>query len=160
MSLHEARKGQVLVNPKGSRSETLAFDLVERLGEVKEVGYQIQHLGAYFAFLPSRVGHNAGLDAALRCFLSAHRNLLRKESAHVRECEVQDYNQALRLIRQDIEVARDKTPSETVCAAMILASYEVGIPAQNSACCLLMTGSSSGQTTNINGSLMRVARQR
>lgn len=126
----EAKSNQLLVQPTSSRAQMLAFDLVERLNEVKEIGYQVQQLGGYFSFLPSRVGNNAALDAALRCFLSAHRNLLPIGSACRREQELQDYNNAICLVRRDIEIARDKTSSETVCAAMILANYEVGFYAQ------------------------------
>lgn len=101
----------LLAQPTSSPSQSLAFDLAERLDEVKEIGFQLQQLGALFSFVPSRVGHNAGLDCALRCLLIAHRNLLSSNKSSQKE-EQQNYNQALSLIR-DIGVLQNKTSSET-----------------------------------------------
>jgi hypothetical protein len=112
------------IRPPSSNSESLAADLVSRLNGIKEVGYQLQALGEYFPYLPSRVGHNPALDAALRCLLGAHQNILSWKSTSFDE-DLKKYIYALSLIRRDLDRLQSRTPSETVCAAMMLSTYEV-----------------------------------
>ena len=75
-------------------------------------------------FLPSRIGHNSALDAAMRCLVRAHQSLLcQGKKAVVKYLD--DYNEAVALIRKDLNHGQAQTSSETVCAALILSSYEV-----------------------------------
>lgn len=110
--------------PTTSQAELLAADIVSRMSEAEFTGYNLKCLGSFFEFLPPRVGHNPALDAALRCLLHVHRQVCSNEVARLHE-DFQSYSQALSLIRKDITRFQSKTPSETLCAAMLLSLYEV-----------------------------------
>jgi hypothetical protein len=124
----EATITNISPRPASSSSEILSLDLVSRLVGIKDTGYQLQLLGNFFPYIPSRVGHNTAIDAALRCLLSDHQNLLSQDSSAFKEGRnyLSNYNQAVYLIRKDLNLQR-KVSSETVCAAMILMSCEVRI---------------------------------
>jgi hypothetical protein len=85
-------------NPSNAQTELLAIDPMSKLSGFKENGYQLQLL---WRFLPSRVGHNAALDAALRCLLHAHRQLLSRNSITIKE-DLESYDQAFGLYPQEI----------------------------------------------------------
>lgn len=107
----------------GPTSDLLKLELVDRLRSVPEAGYQLQQFGALFNHLPSRIGTNAALDAAVRALLETHRLMLVHRTAS--QTNVDYYTEAITLIRRDLDRLREKTPSETVCAALILSVYEV-----------------------------------
>ncbi|KAE9381134.1 hypothetical protein N431DRAFT_490578 [Stipitochalara longipes BDJ] len=109
--------------PSFSQSESLASTLVSRLEGIKEIGYQKQILGNFFQYLPSRVGHNLALDAALRCTLSSHHNFIAGKLDTGVEA-LKDYHQALCMIRRDVNHFQERTPSETICAALLLSHHE------------------------------------
>ena len=100
------------------------MDLASRLIGIEKTGYQLQLLGNFFSYLPSRVGHNPALDASLRCLLSIHQSLLSQKGNCFGE-DLRSYNQAVSLIREDLCLFQPRVPSETVCAALILLSCEV-----------------------------------
>jgi hypothetical protein len=115
---------KILTQPTGDRSQLLALDLIHRLTEVKEEGFQLQQLGGFYSLLPSRVGHNLALDSALKCILLAHKNFLGRGKSSKQE-DVKYYDEAVSLVRRDLERHQSKTSSETLCASMILGTYEV-----------------------------------
>jgi hypothetical protein len=43
---------KILTHPTSDRSKLLAFDLIHRLTEVKEEGFQLQQLGGFYSLLP------------------------------------------------------------------------------------------------------------
>ncbi len=97
---------------------------MHRLHSIENVGFQLQRLGVVIPFLPSRIGKNRALDAAVRCLLQAHRSLL-EMGKNIYNEGIDSYNEAVALIRKDLNERQDKTSSETVCAALILSTYEV-----------------------------------
>lgn len=115
---------QLVKVPPVSPSQQLAIELVERLENVSHAGYKVQLLGRFFSQLPCRVGHNPALDAALRAFLHAHKQFL-ECGPNTRTNDCGDYAEALYFIRKDLDLNRSNASSETVCAAHILANYEV-----------------------------------
>ncbi|KAF2104900.1 hypothetical protein NA57DRAFT_71101 [Rhizodiscina lignyota] len=110
--------------PSSSSSELLQLELVERMRNVTQEGYKLTQFGALFTYLPARIGINAALDAAVRALLESHRLMLLHKTAYQTK-DVRHYAQALTYIRNDLDELRSKTPSETVCAALILALYEL-----------------------------------
>jgi hypothetical protein len=70
-----------------------------------------------------RIGHNKALDAAVRCLLQAHHAMLYDRDIHTEGLE--SYNESIALIRRDLQDQQARTTSETVCAALILSTYEV-----------------------------------
>lgn len=90
-------------------------------------------IGRFFHHLPSRIGQNAALDAALRALLHEHQTFLTYGSDMRTSDDVKDYSEALRLIRNDLTSHRNKTSTETVCAALVLGLYEVCAASQLSA---------------------------
>ena len=124
MNGHEVEIIKFSVQPGSSRSQLIAADLASRLSGIEQIGYKLQLFGQFMSYLPSRVGHNPALDAALRCLLVAHQGLTSRRTTSFHQ-DLHDYNEALSLVRKDLDLLRDKTPSETVCAAMILSTYEV-----------------------------------
>lgn len=111
--------------PAHSADQELAYELVHRLESVQYVGSQLQMIGRFFHHLPSRVGHSAALDAALRALLHEHRAFIEYGSSVRTSEDVKDYSEALRLIRNDLTSHRSKTSTETICAALVLGLYEV-----------------------------------
>lgn len=107
-----------------TESDSLVAKLVRRLGDIENVGFQLQRLGEFIPFLPSRIGHNRALDAAVICLLQSHQSLLyhRKD---LYTYGLNNYHKAVALIRKDINDRQTETPSETVCAALVLSFYEV-----------------------------------
>ncbi|CZR59528.1 uncharacterized protein PAC_09422 [Phialocephala subalpina] len=113
-----------LKSPASTTSERLAAELVQCLRSIENVGFQCRCLGLFMTFLPSRIGYNSALDAAVRCLVQAHQYLLCQGKKTVVEC-LDDYNEAVALIRKDLNHGQAQTSSETVCAALILPSYEI-----------------------------------
>jgi hypothetical protein len=99
-------------------------ELVDRLENVQQSGSRLQLLGRVFPALVARIGHNAALDAALKALLDVHGQFLRS-GRNTKTNDMGHYAEALCLIRKDLDLQRSKTSSETVCAAHILALYEV-----------------------------------
>ncbi|KAF2101351.1 hypothetical protein NA57DRAFT_72794 [Rhizodiscina lignyota] len=115
---------ETLQRPAPTASELLALELVERLSKVEDAGYQLQKFGTIFDHLPAQVGRNAALDASISALLGTHRLLLRGVSP-CKDDDLDRYTRALILIKQDLEHFQSKTSSETVCAAALLAIYEL-----------------------------------
>ncbi|KAE9379533.1 hypothetical protein N431DRAFT_500082 [Stipitochalara longipes BDJ] len=110
--------------PSCSRSESLAASLASRLNGIKEIGYQLQTLGKFFPHIVPRVGHNPALDAAVKCLLGAHKSFIARSKTSCND-DLRNYNHALSLIRKDLNQYQSRTPSETICAAMLLCRYEI-----------------------------------
>ena len=124
---HINYRSEVPPGPTQTSSELLNLELVERLKQVKSVGYQLQQFGKLFDHLPSQIGTNAALDASVRTFLEAHRRALHDGSKlEAQRKDLYYYTQALAVLQQDIHNYRSDIPPGSVCAATILSLYEVG----------------------------------
>lgn len=95
---------------------------------------------SYLAYLPSRSGHNAALDAASRCSAMAVRRLwmqfavgdqsreLKTDIVHLDRNDPQilgSYAAALHALQQALKEDTDSISSETTCAAALLCYFEV-----------------------------------
>ncbi|KAF1988996.1 C6 zinc finger domain protein [Aulographum hederae CBS 113979] len=78
----------------------------------------------WFLFLPSRLGDNELLDAAVRCFTAYHVGNQRKDQAIVNYGR-STYVQALSKLRKTLGVKGSNVEAETLCAAMVLCLYEL-----------------------------------
>jgi hypothetical protein len=114
----------LLHSPARSQSESLAALLAARLDGIEESGYQLQALGIFFPYLVPRVGHSPALDAAVKCLLGAHQNLISGIETSCNK-DLLNYNHALSLIRKDLSHVKSRTTTETVCASLLLCRYEV-----------------------------------
>jgi len=65
-------------HPSASPESLLTSSLVDTLTNTTKVGFELQHIGAYFDTLPRRIGTNAALDASIDCMLHGHKSLLRQ----------------------------------------------------------------------------------
>ncbi|ETI25975.1 hypothetical protein G647_02752 [Cladophialophora carrionii CBS 160.54] len=100
-------------------------------------GYQLQCLGNFICSVPSRIGHNPALDAAVACVLEAHSNLVRNATglphsavatlSGERPLPSSEYMRALRILQEVIEHPVLGFSSETVCATILMTHYEMMI---------------------------------
>jgi hypothetical protein len=95
-------------------------------------GYQLRFLGHFICSVPSRIGHNPALDAAVVCLLQAHSELIRDtpHSAFTPPTAEHplpslEYMRALRILQEVIEHPVLGISSETVCATILMSYYEV-----------------------------------
>lgn len=91
-------------------------------------GLSIAALGDFFTFIPSRIGHNRSLDAAVYCLVQGHRSLVRQwprdENTHLEDA----YLKALRNLQLSLDDHTDRGSAETLCGALVLALYELFRP--------------------------------
>jgi hypothetical protein len=113
------------LNPLGNRQ-------YERFGPPRE-GFGnpalISHLqpapfGSWISFIPSHLGYNRALDAAVDCTVCIFNALILQETMKQREAR-RKYIKAL-LILQNVLNGPDALSAETLCAMMVLSLYEVG----------------------------------
>jgi hypothetical protein len=106
-------------------NERLAFDLSLALEQPSKPGYRIQQMGPHFRFLPGRLGCNEALDAALDCFLCSYNTVLANQSRNT-SAELSRYSRAINALRRKFDnTDASGIDSETLCAALLLAQYEI-----------------------------------
>ncbi|OCT49180.1 hypothetical protein CLCR_04853 [Cladophialophora carrionii] len=123
----------LVVTPSTTDQNKLASALAAALNTAPR-GYQVQCLGNFICSVPSRIGHNPALDAAVACVLEAHSNLVRNAAAipHSavatlsggRPLPSSEYMRALRILQEVIEHPVLGLSSETVCATILMTHYE------------------------------------
>lgn len=87
---------------------------------------QLCFFGSYIRFIPSRIGHNKALDLAVSCLCQAHHMRLQSEpstEAIVRGNRT--YGVALQVLQKFINEPSMAFEPEILCAAELLATYEV-----------------------------------
>lgn len=120
------------ISPSLSPSDELVYSLTHAL-EITAKGYRLQYLGGFVSDIPSRMGQNAALDAAVACLLQSHHQLLHGAAPSSHSClEVTmlpslEYMNALRTLQEVIEHPVLGTSSETLCATILMSYYEVRI---------------------------------
>ncbi|KAL9615874.1 MAG: hypothetical protein Q9160_009195 [Pyrenula sp. 1 TL-2023] len=91
-------------------------------------GLSVAALGDFFAFIPSRIGHNRSLDAAVYCLVQGHQSLVRQwpreDNTHLEDA----YLKALRNLQLSLDDPTDRGTAETLCGALVLALYELFRP--------------------------------
>jgi hypothetical protein len=118
----------VLKAPSLSRGEKLASALAASF-KSPPYGYQLHHLGRYITEIPRRLGHNAALDIAVECLLQSHTQLLQAiQSSQPSSQPSPEYMRALQTLQHVIADPVLGTSTETVCATMLMAHYEVRRP--------------------------------
>ena len=86
-----------------------------------------QATGSFLPFIPSRLGHNAALDAAVSCLCGIYGD----RQATTREptpATMQKYGASLRILRTFVADSMFRTQSETICASIVLQICEVRLP--------------------------------
>ncbi|KAJ9618575.1 hypothetical protein H2204_012994 [Knufia peltigerae] len=116
-----------------SQAARLAASLAEALDWPSEFGHRLQQMGAHYRHLPYRLGHSKALDAAVTCVLASY-NLVSHGLPHDESVELANYGVAIRALREELSLADHPatTSSETLCAALIIAQYELLKPGQSS----------------------------
>lgn len=104
--------------------EVLKLGLIERLSNLNNACCRLQYFGPVFEYLPAHIGENEALDTSVRALLETHRLSLFGESGF-RAKDLSRHTRALGLIQRDLNQLRGRAASTTVCAAIILALYEV-----------------------------------
>ncbi|KAL6247935.1 hypothetical protein RBB50_005283 [Rhinocladiella similis] len=115
-----------------SQTARLAASLAEALDWPSEFGQRLQQMGAHYRHLPYRLGHSKALDAAVACVLTSY-NLVSRGQPHNESVELVNYGVAIRTLREEMSLAdhASTTSSETLCAALIIAQYELLKPGQS-----------------------------
>ncbi|OAP64034.1 hypothetical protein AYL99_00006 [Fonsecaea erecta] len=111
-----------------TESEKLAVSLISALDGPAQFGQRLQHMGSHFRQLPVRLGRSRALDAAVSCFMysftAASGGLPRDQSL-----ELARYCTAIATLRQEMSCSNLdgslSTSSETLCASLLLAQYEI-----------------------------------
>ena len=118
---HTSLNTTVLTSP----STHLASLLIAHLSPEIYASYNLDSLsGHYFVYVPSRIGHNAGLDSAVWCICTSYSMSLK----HVPEDGRIMWRLYLEAIRHLQETLRWPTAEETpeiLCVSMILRLFEV-----------------------------------
>jgi hypothetical protein len=121
-------------------NERLAFNLTLALEQPSKPGYRIQQMGPHFRFLPSRLGCNDALDAALDCFLCSYNTVLADRSRDT-SAELSRYSRAIGAIRRKFDNTHAScVNSETLCAALLLAQYEILRPSHEASDYVALAG--------------------
>ncbi|KAK5557067.1 hypothetical protein LTR46_004878 [Exophiala xenobiotica] len=122
-----------------NQAARLASALAEALDWPSEFGARLQQLGPHYRHLPCRLGHSKALDAAVHCVLTSY-TLVSRGQQHMESLELASYGHAIKALREELSSSVDAagqpsrgagttttttTSSETLCAALIIAQYEL-----------------------------------
>ncbi|OAP55560.1 hypothetical protein AYL99_10533 [Fonsecaea erecta] len=109
-------------------SERLAAMLITALERPSGFGGRLQQMGFVFGKLPQRLGRSRALDAAVNCFLYSFTAVSTGQSRN-QSLELARYCTAISALRQELAPYDGdgllSTPSETLCASLLLAQYEI-----------------------------------
>lgn len=109
-----------------SSAAQLSKEVIAHLENKKPPGIHIRNLGQFFDFIPSRLGQSKALDDAVRCTLTAYSACL-QENAEVLNHDRREYYEAVRSLRIAFGDEKEALSDETLCAAVLLSWYEVGV---------------------------------
>ncbi|KAK4947554.1 hypothetical protein LTR10_013499 [Elasticomyces elasticus] len=108
-----------------TQSEKLAASLIEALEWPCSFGARLQQMGPHLGYVPYRLGHSKALDASISCLLQSYTLISRRQPRND-ALELASYGNAIRSLRLELSSADpNETNSETLCAALIMAQYEV-----------------------------------
>jgi hypothetical protein len=88
------------------------------------VVFPLESLGGFFKFIPSRLGTNLALDAAVACLCTIYTET-RTRNAPNSAFSVKQYVKSLGALRTCLEEPSFSSESETLCASIILQICEV-----------------------------------
>lgn len=107
-------------------ADNLASSLVEIMKSTPDgQGLSISMLADFFTFIPSRVGHNRTLDAAVACVVQGQRFLARRRLNDQESRDESAYLKALRNLQLSLDDPRERSSAETLCGALVVAQYEL-----------------------------------
>ena len=109
--------------PSPSQHEELARALVETL-DTGGIGHRMSNFGSFIRGVPSRIGHNAALDAAVACLVNAHTSMIHNKCAS----EVANpvlYLRAVQTLQASLEDPLQGMSPTTLCASVLLGLVEV-----------------------------------
>ncbi|EXJ57782.1 uncharacterized protein A1O5_12340 [Cladophialophora psammophila CBS 110553] len=111
-----------------TQSERLAATLISALERPSGFGARLQQIGSYFGQLPPRIGRSGALDAAVNCFLYSFTAVSVGQPRN-KSLELARYCTTISALRRELAQYDDNgllsTPSETLCASLLLAQYEI-----------------------------------
>ncbi|OAL20304.1 hypothetical protein AYO22_09016 [Fonsecaea multimorphosa] len=111
-----------------THSERLAATLISALERPTGFGARLQQMGFVFGKLPPRLGRSRALDAAVNCFLYSFTAVSMGQPRN-QALELARYCTAISALRQELaQYDSDRllsTTSETLCASLLLAQYEI-----------------------------------
>ncbi|KAJ9604010.1 hypothetical protein H2200_011532 [Cladophialophora chaetospira] len=121
--------------PSPNEQDRLATTLIGALVRNTAEGYRLQCLGPFISDIPSRIGQNPALDAAVACLLQCHSQLLRdthlspgrgvRSLWESQKLPSSEYMKALRTLQEVIEHPVQGFSTETVCATLVMSYYEM-----------------------------------
>lgn len=82
-----------------------------------------QAAGSFFPFIPSRLGRNAALDAAISCLCDIYNDILRGKNGSA--ATTKKYVASLEALQVCVADPILRIQSETICASLIIQIYEV-----------------------------------
>lgn len=122
--VHETSRSTLHVIPY-TRSEKLAAALNEALDWPCDFGARLQQMGPHFRYLPFRLGYSKALDNAVSCLLQSYTIVSRGQPRN-EALELASYGKAIRSLRMELSSPEPSgITSETLCAALIMAQYEI-----------------------------------
>ena len=111
-----------------TQSERLAATLVSVLNGPARYGQRLQDIGSHFCQLPVRLGRSAALDATVSCFMYSFSAVSAGQPRN-QSLELARYCTAISALREEMTCSNPdgllSAPSESLCASLLLAQYEV-----------------------------------
>ena len=80
--------------------------------------------GPFIREVPSRIGHNAALDAAAACLVHAHTSMIHHKNAN-ELVNVERYTRAVSTLQRCLDDPGQMNSPNTLCAAVLLGLVEV-----------------------------------
>jgi hypothetical protein len=92
-------------------------------------GVRMSVFGPFIREVPSRLGHNAALDAAAAVLVNAHTSLVHKKLA-LGIVSPQLYLRAIKTLQTCLEDPHQGMSTNTLCASVLLSLVEVSMPSK------------------------------
>lgn len=106
-------------------ADQLSASLVDIMKIIPESpGMSMSTLHDFFTFVPSRIGNNQTLDAAISCLVQGYHSLIRQWPIDRKPQDDDAYLNALRKLQLSLDDPRERNSAETLCGALVLATYE------------------------------------
>jgi hypothetical protein len=116
-------RSQFLTQPSPSQDYELARALVATT-TTGGAGVRMSVFGPFIQEVPSRIGHNAALDAAAAVLVNAHTSLVNKKSS-TEIVSPHLYLRAIKILQTYLEDPQQGMSANTLCASVLLSLVEV-----------------------------------
>lgn len=116
----------LLRQPSPSQHHELSRALVTTIS-AGSIGLQMSVFGPFIQEVPSRIGYNPALDAAVAVLIDAHTSLLYKKTSDD-IVSINLYLRAIKTLQGCLEDSREGMSTNTLCASVLLGLVEVCRP--------------------------------